>query len=163
MSNQIGSKKDKLETFLIIVNGLDYFQLMDLADVKPIKNEVLADEINESGLVISTNEYPLVNMKQFYQTWELSDLTISMDSELYKEISYKLLKVELLIKDDGAANLLSTCREVSDEMKTALEESIDYWQIRKKMRTAETVRFVYGIPAPAEAGAYVDCDDSWRL
>jgi TonB family protein len=163
MSNQLGSKKNKLETFLISINGLDYFQLMDLADVEPIKNDVLADKTNERGLSINTHEFPLVNLEQFFQTWEMSDLAISMESELYKEISYQLLNVELLVKSDGTAKLLSICRKVTDEIKIALEESISDWQITKKVKSPKTVRFIYGIPAPSEDGAYIDCDEDWRL
>ncbi|WP_206483668.1 energy transducer TonB [Thalassotalea sp. G2M2-11] len=160
ISIQIGSKKDKLEAFLTIVNGLDYFQLMELADIKPIKNDSLTEK--ESDLAVDPTKYPLINMKQFFHTWEISDLAISIESNLYKEISYQLLKVELLIKSDGTAKLLSTCRKVSDEMKLALEESISDWQITKKVKSPKTVRFIYGVPAPAEDGAYVHCDDDWH-
>jgi len=159
MSNQLGSKKDKFEAFFITVNGLDYFQLMELADIKLNKSIPLADE---NDIIINSSKYPLISMKQFFHTWEISDLAISIESNLYKEISYQLLKIELLIKRDGTAKLLSTCRKVSDEMKLALEESISDWQITKKTKSPKTVRFIYGVPAPSEDGAYVDCNEDWH-
>jgi TonB family protein len=158
-SNQLGSKKDKLEAFLITVNGLDYFQLMELANTKPNKSNPLE---GEGDIVMNSSTYPLISMKQFFHTWEISDLSVSMESNLYKEISYQLLKIELLIKRDGTAKLLSTCRKVSDEMKLALEESISDWQITNKTKSPKTVRFIYVVPAPSEDGAYLDCNEDWH-
>jgi TonB family protein len=158
-SDQLGSEEDKLEAFLITVNGLDYFQLMKLANIKPNESNTSALEIDNTT---NASKYPLISMKQFFHTWEISDLAISMDSNLYKEISHQLLKIELLIKRDGTAKLLSTCREVSDEMKLALEESILDWQITKKTKSPKTVRFIYEVPAPFEDGEYVDCNEDWH-
>lgn len=46
-------------------------------------------------------------------------------------------------------------------MRTALEESISDWQITSKVISPKTVRLIYDIPAPQEAGAYYQCDDDW--
>ncbi|MEW6990830.1 energy transducer TonB [Colwelliaceae bacterium 6441] len=162
INNQLGSEKDKLKAFLISINGLDYFQLMELADIKPDHNDIAANKINESSRAQNAHEFPLMTMKQFFKTWEISDLTIGMESSLYDEISYQLLKVELLITDDGTAKLLRTCRKVSDEMQLALEESINDWQIRKKIKSPATVRLIFDVPAPAEDGAYFQCDYNWN-
>lgn len=162
ISGKSGLNIEKHQVLLNAINGLDYFQLIDLANVEQVENSNVLNRSTEKESTVNTDQFPLISMKKFFHTWELNDLAIHMNSELYKEISYRLLEVELLIRKDGTAQLLSTCRKVSNEMKEALEESIGEWKITNKVKSPSTVRFVYRVPAPAEDGAYIDCDYDWR-
>ncbi|GHF84842.1 energy transducer TonB [Thalassotalea marina] len=165
LSKQSSLNKEDNGALLNAINGLDYFQFIALANVEHVANNALPNSGNENESndpIANAEQFPLIDIEEFIHTWEISDLPISMDSELYDEISYRLLDVELLINEDGTAKLLDTCRAVSKEIKNALEESIAEWKITKKVTSTNTVRFIFSVPAPREDGAYVDCDADWR-
>lgn len=161
-NNNSGSPQDKLNSLLTTVNGLNYHQIITLANTATHEKSATSAQANKPEPQMNANKHPLINMQQFFRSWEISDLAIAIESNLYKEISYHQLKIELLINSDGTAKLLSTCRAVSDEMQIALQESISDWEITNKVKSPKTVRFIYGVPAPTEAGSYYQCDDNWH-
>lgn len=159
--NDSDSAQDKLDSLLTTVNGLNYHQIITLANTTTHEKNTASAQENKPEPQLNTNKHPLINMQQFFRSWEISNLAIAIESNLYNEISYHQLKIELLINSDGTAKLLSTCRAVSDEMQIALQESISDWEITNKVKSPKTVRFIYRVPAPTEAGAYYKCDDDW--
>jgi protein TonB len=140
--------------------GLNYHQILTLnlgaAQVKPLKKPV--QKLDESDI----QKLPLLSMKEAITVWSLRDMHVGMDPETFKEISTQLLNVEIIIFEDGHAELLSTCREVSEQMQNMLASQFEDWQIRPVSKFAQPLRFIYSVPAPSDASSYLLCDADWH-
>ncbi|WP_105258646.1 energy transducer TonB [Pseudoalteromonas sp. T1lg88] len=155
-----GSNKGDSPTSAI--DGLTYHQIIRLAGEQSSEIDSLSAKGNDKSMQPSTEQLPIMSFPEFLATWNIEDLSMGMESELFKQISYRQLKTEVLINSDGSAQLLSTCRDVSKEMQAALESQIADWEISSKVQSPEAGRFIYLVPSPKEPGAYVDCDDAWN-
>jgi TonB family protein len=153
--------KGYIDASLDAIDGLTYYQVIEIAnlnekDITPfkaqIKSQLGADEISN---------IPFTDLRTVFSTWGVSDMNMSLDNNLYDEISYKLLKIELLLNNNGTAQLLSTCRKVSDEVQAALTDVISDWKLENKKSKPKTSRLIWGVPANIKPGAYYDCDDNW--
>lgn len=143
------------------INGLNYYQVIN--SVTSERDMQLVDDMNKNPHVTPNDidKLPQVSIMEFYQLWNERDMAIMMPSNSYNEISYHLLKIELMINSNGTAKLLSTCRAVSEEVKAALLASISDWNLIAKKQPAKAVRYIWGVPAPVEDGAFYQCDDNW--
>ena len=142
------------------LNGLSYFQILSMTNLS-LGGEQQIEKKWQARIDRKLSKIPLVNTQTFHQLWEMGDMSISMETELYKEISYQLLKAEILVRSDGTARLVGTCRKVNDDMVAAINASIIDWQLTSKSKVPRAVRYIYELPAPIEAGAYYQCDEDW--
>ncbi|XQW85650.1 energy transducer TonB [Thalassotalea piscium] len=143
------------------IDGLNYYQILSAVSLSNEQEQSL-EEKWQARVEQKIDTIPLVNTQEFVHLWEISDMPIMIEEKLYKEISYQLLKAEILVRSDGTAALISTCRSISDDIKTALNNAIADWRIHSKVSKPKAVRYIYYIPAPEEAGAYYDCEVNWH-
>lgn len=158
--SELLKSKNKMNTAYEHLNGLSYQQILTMANLTSSELDGV-DQTMQERTTRRINKLPLVSFKELFNRLEVSDMRISMEESLYKEISYQLLKAEILVRRDGTAELISMCREVSSDISKAIKTSIADWRIRSKSNQPQAVRFIYGIPAPVEAGAFYDCDANW--
>lgn len=138
------------------LNGLDYYQIMAI-------NMSLQKQETDKTLpsLVEVEELPLTPRNELLKMWAVQDMYMSMSQEAYKEISQQMLNVEIVIHPNGSAELLSTCRTVSQQMQDILKEQISDWKIGAKREPATTSRFIFTVPAPADQGSYLLCDADW--
>lgn len=153
--------KGYTDASLEIIDGLTYYQVIEIANLNEKDITLIKTQIKPQLSVDEISKIPFTDLRTVFSTWELSDMKISLDDNLYDEISYKLLKIELLLNKDGSAQLISTCRKVSDQVPAALKDVISDWKLESKKTNPKTSRLVWRVPANIKAGAYYDCDDNW--
>jgi TonB family protein len=157
-SLEVKEDDDINNTFINNINGLNYFQIMLLAEnIEKESSKIIKKKSN-----VDLANIPITPLEHFFYLWDISDMAISMEPKLYDEISHRLLKIEILVNADGTAKLLSTCRSVSDKMKKSLNRTINKWEITARVKNPKMTKFIYGVPSPSDDGAFYQCNDNWH-
>ncbi|MEO2279817.1 energy transducer TonB [Pseudoalteromonas pernae] len=153
---------EQQDSYPSVIDGLTYHQVIQLAGLSSSQIKAQGAQHKAQSAEQSVEKLPLMSMPELINTWSIKEMVVGMDPELFKEISFRQLKAEVLLNSDGTAKLLGTCREVSEQMYAALASQVADWEISSKVPSPKPTRFIYMVPAPAEPGAYFDCDDAWN-
>lgn len=148
------SDNDERYQFLSRFHQMNYFQILALSSHAPRQFASL--------LTLSVPNASDVALKKFRYAAKYiayQDMGISMPQHLYRQISDKLLAIELLV-NKNSVSLISTCREINPDIFNELQLSVDSWELISDSTPPKPFRFIFGVPTQRNSQHY-HCDPSW--
>ncbi|WP_286271473.1 energy transducer TonB [Thalassotalea hakodatensis] len=154
-----GSVDEKKQAFISLVNGLNYFDILQQYELvsNPIKvaKKVVEPIVDAKTLSIT----PIYHVAKY---WHIGDMTISLDESMYPLIEERKLAVEFTISKRGKVTLVDFCRPIEASLKQALTQQISEWQLTPLTVAKANIRTIMLLPSPQNSASYIDCDATWH-
>lgn len=155
-----GTKSDKESAFLSLINGLNYFGIMQQAQMV---NEEIVEKYKEEAHQPELVELPITPIYLVARYWNSQGMLINLEQSVYESIEVKKLAVEFTISKRGKVTVIGFCRSIEASLQQELTTQINNWRLTQKSLITPNIRTIMLLPAPKNLASYIDCDSTWHV